>query len=111
MVSFNLTLPVLLGGLFFYTGIVLEKVKKNWFIGIRTPWTISSDEVWDKTHRLGGKIFKAVGVVSVVSVLLPAYAFLIVIGLLVGAAVGLVAYSYVEYAKLMKTGKKQMKRA
>lgn len=106
MISFNLTLPVLLGGLFFYTGIVLEKAKRNWFIGIRTPWTLSSDEVWDKTHRLGGKLFKAVGVASVVCILLPA-AFLIVIGLLIGASVGLVAYSYVEYAKLMKTGKKR----
>lgn len=110
MISFSLTMPVLFAGLFFYVGILLEKAKRNWFIGIRTPWTLSSDEVWDRTHRLGAKVFKAVGVASVVSVLLPAYAFFIVIGLLVAAAVGLVAYSYVEYVRLMKRGKKQAKK-
>ena len=106
-ISFNLTMPVLLGCLFFYVGILLEKAKRNWFIGIRTPWTLSSDEVWVKTHKLGSKLFKAVGVASVISVLLPAYALLIVIALLVAAAVGLIVYSYVAYTKLMKSGKKQ----
>ena len=105
-ISFNLTMPVLLGCLFFYVGILLEKAKRNWFIGIRTPWTLSSDEVWVKTHKLGSKLFKAVGVASVVSVLLPAYALVIVIGLIVGAAVALVVYSYMVYTKLKKTVKK-----
>ncbi|MCD6528067.1 SdpI family protein [bacterium] len=43
--------------LFYYCGVLLEKAKRNWFIGIRTPWTLSSDEVWDKTHQLGGRLF------------------------------------------------------
>lgn len=109
-ISFSLTLPVLLGCLFFYIGVVFEKTKRNWFIGIRTPWTVSSDEVWDKTHRLGGKVFKALGILTLFAVALPAYALVVVIGLVVAAAVGLVLYSYVEYVKVMKTGKKPGKR-
>lgn len=44
--------------LFFYSGVLMEKSRRNWFIGIRTPWTLSSDTVWEKTHDLGGKLFK-----------------------------------------------------
>ena len=38
------------GGLFYYLGVVIEHAKRNWFVGIRTPWTLSSENVWDKTH-------------------------------------------------------------
>jgi uncharacterized membrane protein len=109
-ISFSLSLPILLGCLFFFIGIVFEKTKRNWFFGIRTPWTVSSDEVWDKTHRLGGKVFKVLGVLMVLTVFLPAYEIIVLIGLVVAAAVGLILYSYVEYTKVMKAGKKPGKR-
>jgi uncharacterized membrane protein len=104
-ISFNLTMPVLLGFLFVYLGVLLDKAKRNYFIGIRTPWTLSSDVVWDKTHKLGAKVFKAIGIVSIISVLLPAYAILAVIGLIVAAAVGLMVYSYLVYTDVMRAGK------
>ena len=44
--------------LFFYLAKLIEKSKRNWFIGIRTPWTLSSDKVWEKTHEKGGIIFR-----------------------------------------------------
>mgnify|MGYP002631166598 CR=1 FL=1 len=44
-------------------GNFLGKTRSNFFIGIRTPWTLSSDEVWRKTHRLGGKLFMASGAI------------------------------------------------
>lgn len=59
-VSPNAYLPVATGILFIGTGILVENTKRNWFVGIRTPWTMSSEEVWDKTHRMGGKLFKIV---------------------------------------------------
>jgi uncharacterized membrane protein len=108
-ISFNLTMPILLGILFFYVGVLLEKSKRNWFIGIRTPWTLSSDEVWDRTHQLGAKIFKAAGVLMLLGVFMPAYVFYIAIGLIVGAAAGTVVYSYFVYARLMKKGAKKEK--
>ena len=49
------------GILFFYVGVLMEKAKRNWFIGIRTPWTLSNDKVCEKTHDVGGKLFKASG--------------------------------------------------
>src|SRR6185436_6253303 len=45
-----------LAGLFLVLGNVLGKVRPNYFLGVRTPWTLESPEVWQKTHRLAGKI-------------------------------------------------------
>jgi len=61
-------------GLFiFFVGTMVEKAKRNFFIGIRTPWTLSSDSVWDKTHWLGGKLFKASGLLALARVHLPRF--------------------------------------
>ncbi|OGV93005.1 hypothetical protein A3B57_00780, partial [Microgenomates group bacterium RIFCSPLOWO2_01_FULL_47_10] len=59
-VRFDMTLFILpaLALLFFYIGILMEKARRNWFIGIRTPWAMSSDKVWANTHRLGSKLYK-----------------------------------------------------
>lgn len=51
-----------IGLLFIYIGFLFENIKKNWFIGIRTPRTLSSDRVWEKTHKVGAKLFKLAGV-------------------------------------------------
>lgn len=109
-ISFNLTTPLLMGALFFYLGSFLEKSKQNWFIGIRTPWTLSSAEVWDKTHKFGAKIFKAAGVLAMVSFLLPAYALFVVIAAVVVAAFATIIYSYVAYVNLTKISKSKVKR-
>lgn len=50
-----------IGLLFIVLGNYLGKVRKNFFIGIRTPWTLASDEVWSRTHRLGGWVFVLIG--------------------------------------------------
>lgn len=47
-------------------GNYLTKVRKNFFVGFKTPWTLASDEVWNRTHRLGGKLFVVAGVVMVI---------------------------------------------
>src|SRR5215204_3102983 len=52
------------GLLFVFMGFMLRKAKRNFFIGIRTPWTLSSDTVWDKTHQLGAVLFMASGVLA-----------------------------------------------
>lgn len=91
------------GGLIIYAGFLMEKSKRNWFIGVRTPWTLSSDAVWDKTNRLGGRVFRACGLIMVLGAFLPGpLAYLAVAPLLV-SALGLVAYSYMEYRKLGET--------
>ncbi|MDR3571621.1 MAG: SdpI family protein [Candidatus Pacebacteria bacterium] len=87
------------GILVFYIGMLLPQTKRNWFIGIRTPWTISSDHVWQRTHELGGTLFKALGVVIVLGIFAPSYAAWIIFLPLVIIAVGLVLYSYMLYAQ------------
>jgi uncharacterized membrane protein len=87
------------GVLFFYTGIMLEHAKQNWFMGIRTPWTMSSESVWDKTHKIGAKLFKAGGIIAIFGALLPDYGILLIIVPVIGAAVYLTIYSYLEYKK------------
>ncbi len=90
-------LPVAIGILFYYCGILIEKAKRNWFIGIRTPWTLSSDAVWDKTHRLGGKLFKIAGAIAVLGVFFQDWAFYLAIIPVLLAAIYLTVYSYLEF--------------
>jgi len=85
--------------LLYYTGILLEKSKRNWFIGIRTPWTLSSDKVWEKTHKLGGKLFKIVGIVSLIGIVFIPYAFYLILFSMFAVLIYIVVYSYFEYKK------------
>lgn len=99
--TFNMSqmLAPAFGVLFYCLGIALGNAKKNWFVGIRTPWTLSSDIVWHKTHKIGGKLFKAAGAVAFLGVLLPAYALLFIIVPVIAVALYTVVYSYVEFGK------------
>jgi len=64
-------LPAALGFLFIILGNYLGRVQPNWFLGIRTPWTLSSDTVWRKTHRLGAWVFVIAGILFIVSAFVP----------------------------------------
>jgi len=99
--QFNMSTMLIpaIGALFYYMGILIEKSKRNWFIGIRTPWTLSSDKVWEKTHRLGGKLFRIAGVLAFISVLFPKYTFFVAIIPIILASIFLIAYSYFVYKK------------
>ena len=88
-----------MAALFYFVGVVLENAKQNWFIGIRTPWTLSSEAVWEKTNKLGAKLFKITAAAALFSALLGAKAFGAVIFLLVGASLFLMIYSYLEFRK------------
>ena len=59
------------GSLLILIGNYLPKVRSNWFLGIRTPWTLSSERSWHRTHRLAGRLFVAAGLVALPSALLP----------------------------------------
>ncbi len=97
------------GILIYYCGILVEHAKRNWFIGIRTPWTISSDAVWNRTHALGGKLFKLAGVIAVFGIF-KVYSFYLVLVPIILVAIYLVVYSYFEYQKeMMRKPKKKKK--
>lgn len=69
-ISINKVIPVAVGFLLIILGNYLPKSKSNFFYGIKTPWTLTSEVSWRKTHRLGGKLFVLAGVVSIISALL-----------------------------------------
>jgi len=85
--------------LFFAVGSLVTSAKPNWSIGIRTPWTMSSTSVWEKTHALGGTLFKAAALVSLIGIFFPTYGIWFIIVPIIGASLWTVIYSYVEYQK------------
>ena len=87
-----------LGILFIFIGYLLRQAKRNFFIGIRTPWTLSSDMVWDKTHQLGSILFMVSGALAFVGSFLGGMmAFWLLFVPLMGSTLFLVIYSYVLY--------------
>jgi uncharacterized membrane protein len=92
-----------MGVLFIAIGFLLRKAKRNFFIGIRTPWTLSSDTVWNKTHQLGATLFMASGALAIIGGFfggMIAFWFLFVP--LMGSTLFLVIYSYVLYRRETK---------
>jgi len=96
-ISPNHTFPVLLGILFIYLGFLIEHTEPNWFVGIRTPWTLSSTTVWNKTRERGGKLFKLAGIVSVVGIVFQTYAIWFILIPVFAVAIYTVVYSYFLY--------------
>ena len=92
------------GLLFIFIGYLLRKAKRNFFIGIRTPWTLSSDTVWDETHRLGSILFMISGAFALLGAFLGGMtAFLLMFIPLMGSALFLVVYSYILYRNETKS--------
>lgn len=84
--------------LFIGLGFLIERTQQNWFIGIRTPWTLSSPVVWQKTHKMGGLLFKVCGLLSLVGLLFPfEIAFILMIVPAMIAAFGSIVYSYIVF--------------
>ena len=81
-------------------GNYLGKIKKNWFVGVRTPWTLSSENVWNKTHRLSGKLFIVWGVIIIIAPWLPPLlaAIFFILGIVMILA-GSTIYSYLLFKK------------
>ena len=86
--------------LFYFIGILLTKAKRNFFIGIRTPWTLSSDKIWDETHRLASKLFKLGAIILLISVVFPSKIsfYVLIIGAL-GATIISLLYSLYLFLK------------
>lgn len=85
-----------MGLMFALIGNELGRVQPNYFVGIRTPWTLASPEVWRRTHRVGGRLMAGAGAITLVlGLVMPGAAgFMLTIGLILLASLGSVAYSY-----------------
>jgi len=84
-------------------GNVMGKVRRNFFVGIRTPWTIANERVWNVTHRLAAKTFFAGGLLGLIAVLLKA-PFWAPMTLILIAALSPAAYSVIFYKQLERRG-------
>lgn len=95
--------PVAVGLLFVLIGNVMGQVRHNYFVGIRTPWTLADEEVWRRTHRFGSLVFVVAGLaMTLVGVVGPGGAWVLSIMLPCILAVTLlpVVYSYMAWRRL-----------
>lgn len=91
-----------LGLIFIFAGIMMRKAKRNFFIGIRTPWTLSNDRVWDETHRIGSTLFIISGILALLGAFFADYALWLILVPLLGSTIFLLVYSYVLYQRETK---------
>ncbi len=92
------TAPLAIGILFVFLGALLGKIRPNWFVGVRTPWTLSSKMSWVRTHRAGGWVFMLVGLATIVASFFSSrVSFWVLIAGLVGGTIGLMVYSYLVW--------------
>jgi uncharacterized membrane protein len=89
-----------IGLLFVFIGFMLRRAKRNFFIGIRTPWTLSSDTVWNETHRIGAVLFIISGALAFIGGFFGGMtAFWMMFAPILGSTLFLLVYSYVLYQR------------
>lgn len=101
-ITINMSIAVfmIVGLLLVFIGNYLGKLRSTWFVGIKTPWTLSSEESWRKTHRLGGKLFVIFGLLLAIAAPFQEQWAFISIGITSAAALGyLYLYSYLVWKK------------
>ncbi len=86
--------------LFYFCGDLIKNAKMNYTIGIKLPWTLASETVWDKTHKVGEKLFKLTALSTLLGVFFSQYAIWFMFVPLIASVVYLFIYSYLEYQKI-----------
>lgn len=103
LIKIDMLIKLGMGILFIVVGNVLSQARHNYFFGIRTPWTLASEKVWNKTHRMGAYSFVILGFIicflSFVSGVMSGYIIFI---LIMAAVIYPTIYSYIQYKKLKK---------
>jgi uncharacterized membrane protein len=90
----------LIGLLFAFLGNYFKTIKPNYFIGIRTPWTLENEDVWKKTHLLGGKLWFVGGLLMAMTFVLPnKIQFYTFMGITAVISIVPIVYSYLEFKK------------
>jgi uncharacterized membrane protein len=93
-------MPIGIGVLLIVIGNLLPRARPNWFVGIRTPWTLSSDRVWEKTHRFGGRVFVAGGLLITIAALFwVGAAHVVLMAVISLCAASVLIYSYLEWKR------------
>lgn len=99
-VPMDRVVPALMAVLALVLGLTMDRLEPNYFVGIRTPWTLADEETWRRTHRNTKPAWLAAGAVGLVGALIGGWlAFALSVGGLLGAAGYAVVYSYLTYRK------------
>lgn len=93
------TVPAM-AGLYLLVAVLLWRAEQNWFVGIRTPWTLSDERVWDRTHRRTAPLFALAGLLTLGALVFPAYSMFFLVAPITVVALGSVVYSFVLYRRL-----------
>ena len=102
-INIGVTVSAAIGLLMIILGNYFGKLKRNYFVGIKTPWTLASENVWNKTHRLGSRLFIIWGIGLILAPwLAPTIALIILLGGLIILISSLTVYSYLVYKKEQK---------
>jgi uncharacterized membrane protein len=97
-VNVGLVVAGLVGALFVLLGAILGQVQPNWFFGIRTPWTLSSEESWSATHHAARWVFPVMGLaIALAGLVQTPWALYLAISTCLGGVLGLVVYSYLVW--------------
>lgn len=96
----NNYLFLVIGGLFVFLGNYMQTLKPNYFIGIRTPWTLENETIWRKTHLMGGKLFFVAGLlVMILSLIFKENFSIIFLVIILTTAFIPIIYSYILFNK------------
>ena len=99
-ISIARVVPAIVGVALIVIGRLLPLAQPNWWFGIRTPWTLSNDRVWARTHRVGGYVMMTIGVLAIVASILGMTIASAAVGIVAGAlGLGLIAYSYFAWKR------------
>jgi uncharacterized membrane protein len=100
-IQFNMTVMLVpvVGLLFIGVGFMMKQAKRNFFIGIRTPWTLSSETVWDETHKFGSKLFMLAGALTIVTGFLGENGVWLMMAAMLVAAFAPIIYSYILWRR------------
>ena len=94
---------IIIGVMFIILGNYMSQIRQNYFFGIKTPWTLASEEVWKKTHRVGAYAFSVMGISMLLTLRIPGKASGIIVTSVGIIGVGFTyVYSYLVFKKISK---------
>lgn len=102
-VDVGLVTTIAVAALFIFLGNSMQRLRFNYFVGIRTPWTLSNEEVWRRTHRFASRSLVLGGLVGLLGAALPAHARAAVfLAGILGGVLAPAIYSYVVFRRLVR---------
>ncbi|SHE98119.1 Uncharacterized membrane protein [Caldanaerobius fijiensis DSM 17918] len=102
-IKIDRVIPLILSIMIIVMGNYMGKLRHNYFVGIKTPWTLADEDVWNKTHRLGGQLWVLAGITGLIgSFIGGTWAFILFIIPLIATSIAATVYSYFIYKNKFK---------